>query len=69
MQLRKAICPRCHDAFVVSAPLWEIGTVRLRCPACTHYFLPEGSPASGTPERAANANVPIEIWEPAVEES
>lgn len=64
MELRKATCPRCDDVFVVGAPLWDIGTVRLRCPRCAHYFFPEGSPGTGSVERAANASVPIDIWEP-----
>ena len=64
MLIEQAVCPACGSAFIVDQKLWNVGTVRLRCIGCRHYFLPEGSPKSLTVEEAANAAVPIEIWEP-----
>ena len=64
MYIKELACPRCQGKVVVDGALWEIGTVRLRCSNCGHLFLPPGSPHSRTLEAVANANVPIEIWEP-----
>lgn len=66
MHIKNTECPRCGAQLVVDGGLWEIGTVRLRCPRCAHYFLPERSPGSKTVETVANTSVPIEIWEPEV---
>jgi predicted Zn finger-like uncharacterized protein len=66
MHIKRVLCPACTDSFVVDAKLWSIGTVRLRCGACYHYFLPEDSPRSTTIGEAINAAVPITIWEPAI---
>ena len=64
MQLSTVTCPQCGTAFVVDTGLFDIGTVRLRCTACAHYFLPEASPRSRTVEDVCNASVSIAIWEP-----
>lgn len=64
MLIEKATCPACRAEFIVDQKLWNVGTVRLRCIACRQYFLPEGSPRSLTLTEAANAGVPIRIWEP-----
>lgn len=63
MYIKELTCPRCRGKVVVDGALWEIGTVRLRCPNCGNRFLPPGSPRSRSVEAVANANVPIEIWE------
>ena len=65
MLIHKAECPKCKASFIVDQKLWNVGTVRLRCIGCRHYFLPQNSPKSITLEEAANAAVPIKIWEPA----
>ncbi len=64
MQIHELKCPRCDSAVVVSARLFEVGTVRVRCPSCALYFLPEGSPHSTSVIVATNASVPITIFEP-----
>jgi len=64
MLIEKAVCPKCRASFIVDQKLWNVGTVRLRCIQCKHYFLPQGSPKSLTVEQAANASVPIKLWEP-----
>lgn len=64
MYIKQLTCPACAEHFVVDGALWEIGTVRVRCVACAHMFLPEDSPRSRTVEQVTNASVPIEIWEP-----
>lgn len=64
MLIKNATCPSCRATFIVDQKLWDVGTVRLRCIACRHYFLPPDSPRSLTLEQAANAAVPIRIWEP-----
>jgi predicted Zn finger-like uncharacterized protein len=64
MLIEKAVCPACRASFIVDQKLWNVGTVRLRCIQCKHYFLPQGSPKSLTVEQAANASVPINLWEP-----
>jgi DNA-directed RNA polymerase subunit RPC12/RpoP len=63
MYIKELACPRCDSKVVVDGALWEIGTVRLRCPRCLHRFLPEGSPCSRTVGSVANASVPVTIWE------
>ena len=63
MYIKEVACPICHAKVVVDGALWEIGTVRLRCPTGKHMFLPTDSPKSRTVESVANANVPIEIWD------
>ncbi len=65
MLIQNAVCPACKASFIVDQKLWNVGTVRLRCGACKHYFLPPNSPKSMTLEEAANAAVPIKVWEPA----
>jgi predicted Zn finger-like uncharacterized protein len=64
MLIEKAICPACGASFIVDQKLWNVGTVRLRCIACSHYFVPPTSPKSLSVEQAANAAVPIRLWEP-----
>jgi len=64
MLIENAVCPACGASFIVDQKLWDVGTVRLRCIECTHYFEPKGSPMSLTVEQAASAAVPIRIWEP-----
>jgi predicted Zn finger-like uncharacterized protein len=64
MYIKELRCPECERRFVVDGALWEIGTVRVRCTACAHLFLPPGSPHSRSVEHVANASVPIAIWEP-----
>jgi len=64
MYIKDVRCPRCGARCVVDGALWEVGTVRLRCPSCGHYFLPSGSPQSTTVQSVANASVDIEVWEP-----
>lgn len=64
MLIKNAQCPKCAATFIVDQKLWDVGTVRLRCIGCRHYFLPPGSPKSITLEAAANAAVPLTIWEP-----
>jgi predicted Zn finger-like uncharacterized protein len=64
MLIENAVCPQCTTSFIVDQKLWRVGSVRLRCIACRHYFLPPGSPKSLSIEEAANAAVPIKIWEP-----
>jgi hypothetical protein len=63
MYIKELACPICKAKVVVDGALWEIGTVRLRCPQGGHMFLPEGSPRSRTVESVANANVPIKVWD------
>lgn len=64
MQIVDVPCPACESRFIVDRNLWSIGTVELRCPDCGHYFLPEGSPGTGTMEVAARASVPLRIFRP-----
>ncbi len=64
MLIENVACPACGSSFIVDHKLWSVGTVRLRCVSCAHYFLPKGSPRSMSVEEAANAAVPIRIWEP-----
>jgi predicted Zn finger-like uncharacterized protein len=64
MLIENVVCPQCGTPFIVDQKLWRVGTVRLRCIGCRHYFLPPGSPRSLSIEEAANAAVPIRIWEP-----
>jgi hypothetical protein len=64
MLIENAVCPACGEAFIVDYKLWSVGTIRLRCGACSHYFLPQGSPKSMSIEAATNAAVPITLWEP-----
>lgn len=63
MYIKELACPRCQGKVVVDGALWEVGTVRLRCPKCAHLFFPPQSPGSRTVEEVANASVPIQIWE------
>jgi len=63
MYIKEIACPVCTAKVVVDGALWEIGTVRLRCPQGGHMFLPTGSPQSRTVESVANANVPITVWD------
>lgn len=65
MLIENVICPACASSIIVDHKLWSVGTIRLRCGSCNHYFLPEGSPKSMTIEDATNAAVPITLWEPA----
>lgn len=60
-------CPHCAHEFIVDRNLWAIGTVRLRCPGCGAYFLPDGSPGDCTPEEAARASVPLHVFDPQVD--
>jgi predicted Zn finger-like uncharacterized protein len=64
MLIENVHCPACGAQVMVDQKLWRVGTVRLRCGDCKHYFLPKSSPKSMTIEQAANAGVPITIWEP-----
>jgi transposase-like protein len=64
MHVKEVHCPTCGALLVVDGGLFEIGTVRLRCSACAHYFLPANSPGSKTVPEVTNANVEITIWEP-----
>ncbi len=64
MHIKELLCPRCQSKVVADGGLWEIGTVRLRCPSCAHLFLPQGSPLSRTVASVTNASVAITIWEP-----
>jgi predicted Zn finger-like uncharacterized protein len=64
MRLLNVTCPECENEHVVDSGLYAIGTVRLRCVSCGHYFLPPGSPHDRTVEQVTNASVPITIWEP-----
>ena len=63
MQIANAVCPECKASFIVDEKLWNIGTVKLRCIACKHPFLPPSSPKSLSVEEAANAAVPIRVRE------
>ena len=63
MHIANAVCPECKAGFIVDQKLWNVGTVRLRCIACGHAFLPPGSPKSLTVEEAVNAAVPIRVRE------
>ena len=63
MQIVDAACPQCKTVFIVDQKLWDVGTVRLRCIACRHEFLPPGSPKSLSVEEAVNSAVPIRVWE------
>ena len=63
MYIKEVACPVCAEKVVVDGALWEVGTVRLRCPLGGHMFLATGSPRSRTLESVANANVPITVWE------
>jgi predicted Zn finger-like uncharacterized protein len=69
MLIEMVDCPACGAPFIVDHNLWSVGTVRLRCVRCRHYFLPEHSPRSMSVEEASNAGAPIEIWEPAPDPS
>jgi hypothetical protein len=64
MHIKRINCPACDVPFIVDVKLWSVGTVRLRCGACYHYFLPEDSPRSMTVADATGTDVPITIWEP-----
>jgi len=64
MYIREVECPQCSARVILDGAVWEIGTVRMRCPTCAHYFLPPGSPRSRTIESVTNASVSITIWEP-----
>ena len=64
MLIRNVQCPKCAAPLMVDQRLWAVGTVRLRCAECEHYFLPADSPRTDTVEGAAIAGVPIRIWEP-----
>ena len=63
MQIANAVCPECKAGFIVDEKLWNIGTVKLRCIACKHAFLPPRSPKSLSVEEAVNAAVPIRVRE------
>jgi predicted Zn finger-like uncharacterized protein len=63
MLIENAVCPSCKTSFIVDTKLWNVGTVRLRCINCKKYFAPTVSPKSLSLEEAANAAVPIRIWE------
>ena len=63
MLIANATCPECKAVFIVDQKLWNVGTVKLRCIACKHAFLPPSSPKSLSVEEAANAAVPIRVWE------
>lgn len=63
MYIKEVACPVCASKVVVDGALWEVGTVRLRCPQGGHMFLPVGSPQSRTVESVANVNVPITVWD------
>jgi predicted Zn finger-like uncharacterized protein len=63
MLIANAVCPECRAAFIVDQKLWNVGTVKLRCIACKHAFLPPSSPKSLSVEEAANAAVPIRVWQ------
>ena len=63
MLIANAVCPECKASFIVDQKLWDVGTIRLRCVQCHAYFAPPGSPKSLTAEEAANAAVPIRMWE------
>jgi 5-carboxymethyl-2-hydroxymuconate isomerase len=65
MHIKEVRCPECGTLLVVDGGLFEIGSVRLRCSNCAHYFLPTGSPGSTTVADVTNASVEITIWEPA----
>lgn len=34
-------CPDCDEWFTTTAPMIDMATIALFCPACTHGFLPE----------------------------
>jgi predicted Zn finger-like uncharacterized protein len=63
MHIANAVCPKCKAGFIVDQKLWNVGTVKLRCIGCKHEFLPPSSPKSSSVEEAANAAVPIRVWE------
>lgn len=63
MLIENAVCPACGTSFIVDQKLWAVGTVRLRCVKCQKYFAPARSLKSLSLEEAANAAVPIRIWE------
>ena len=63
MYIKEVACPICHAKVVVDGALWEVGTVRLRCPTGEHMFLPAGSPKSRTIESVANTKVSIAVWD------
>lgn len=62
--MRDEICPECGARNIVDSGMCDIGTVRIRCVGCTHYFLPEVSARDRTVESVTNAAVPITVWEP-----
>jgi predicted Zn finger-like uncharacterized protein len=64
MHIENVNCPACGAQVMVDHKLWSVGTIRLRCGACSHYFLPKGSPKNMSIDEAANAGVPITLWEP-----
>lgn len=64
MRIRNIACPECKSEHVVDSGLYAIGSVRVRCVSCGHYFLPAGSPCDRTVEEVTNASVPVTIWEP-----
>lgn len=64
MHIKEAPCQQCGTVVIVDGGLFDIGTVRVRCPGCEAYFLPPGSNRSKTVREAANAAVEVEVWEP-----
>lgn len=64
MHIKEAPCGQCGTVVIVDGLLFDVGTVRVRCPGCGAYFLPPGSSRSVTIREATNASVDIEIWEP-----
>lgn len=62
MLIQVVNCRECDEPVLVDERLWQIGTIELHCGSCGADFLPDGSPGTGSAERAANANVPIRIW-------
>jgi predicted Zn finger-like uncharacterized protein len=64
VHIKEVHCPECGARLVVDGGLFEIGSVRLRCTTCSHYFLPDDSPGSKTVGEVTNASVVITIWEP-----
>jgi predicted Zn finger-like uncharacterized protein len=64
VHIKEVRCPECGAVLVVDGGLFEIGSVRLRCSTCAHYFLPADSPGSKTVREVTNAGVEVTIWEP-----
>jgi predicted Zn finger-like uncharacterized protein len=65
MRATQTHCPRCGADLLVDTDLFRIGTIRLRCGQCSHYFHPATAADETDIQSVANANVPIELWEPA----